>query len=802
MIHSLVQDFRHGIRALAADPGFVALAVLCLALGIGLNTMVFTIVNATLLEPPPLPDADRLIAVSQVRRDNPAAQAGMSLPVLRELQATSGAAIELAAVRPRGFTLAGEAPAERVVGAYVTWNLFALLGIQPLAGRTLIEDDDRPGAAPVVLLGESLWRERFAGDAAVIGRGLLIDGRMHTVIGVLPRTAHPGLPAALRAGRLWTPLVPRMHDRPDPERSLAVFARLARDMTPEAAVARMNTAFEASTASADHRDWRIAVHDFTYSFSSYTQSALAITMGAVSFVLAIACANVANLMLARGLGRRREVAIRVALGASRGRIVRQLLVESVIIGLLSVPPGLLLASLGLDWILRTAPEQASALMLSFNRPVLAFTIGLALLASVVFGLAPALHAVRDITRAGLGSSPETTSGRSHRRLRSILIVGQVALSVTLLIGATLFVRSFLNLLRIDDAFDPSPLLTLHLQLPERDATPEANARRVDEVLTRIRALPEVVAAAAASATPLRSAGTRATVLEEGADGATAGGHVILHQGISTAYFETLAVPLLRGRGFIESEVMPESSVAIVNERMAQQLWPGADALGQRFRLLDDGSGTWHTVIGIARDLSNWDLSNRPLPSAYLPLARDAVAEPRLLIRGASDPLRLATAVRKEIAAIDPALAVFELGTMSEVHRAAFWRQELLGLLFTVFGVVAILLAATGLYGVLSHLAAQRVREIGIRVALGAARRDVMRLILRQGLVLVGAGVLLGLAGGVAVNRAMRRLLYAVDATDPLTFVAVAVLVAVIGLIASYVPARRAALGDPNVSLRA
>lgn len=797
-MRSILQDIRHGLRALLADRGYTGLAVSCLALGIGLNTMVFTLVSAVLLQPPPLPNVERLVTVHEVSERDPAARTGMSLATFRALRTAASDVIELAALQPRGFAIAATAPAERVAGAYVSGNLFATLGLQPLAGRDLSSTDDRRGADPVVLLGESLWRDRFGGDLSLIGRAVAIDGASYTVIGIMPRTSQPTLPTALQNARLWLPLEPALRDDDRAAPSLVIYGRLAPNVAADAAASQLTAALQTSATSVEREGQRIVIDTFARSLSPSSRSMLAVTIGAVVFVLAIACANVANLMLARGLGRRREIAVRIALGASRWRIVRQLLVESLAIGVASVPPGLLVAALGIELIVRHAPEQAQGLTLPFDVPVLAFTLGLALLVSVLFGLAPALHAVRDAGHAALGTAPGALPGRPQRRLRSTLIACEIALSVMLLIGAALFMRSFFHLLRLDTAFDPAPLLTLRLQA----STQGDRDRRIEDVLTRLAALPEIVAATATTATPLRDGGTRTTARVAMDAPVAAGSPPVFLQGITATYFDTLALPLVRGRAFSIAEVAASAPLAIINERMARRFWPDTDPLGQQVHLDDATGGSWYTVVGVARDLSNWDISDRPQAAVYLPLSRVPMDAPRLLLRGAGDPLALVPTIRDAIAALDPALAVFDVATMNAVRRNAFWRQELLGLLFTVFGALALVLAAAGLYGVLAHLAAQRVREIGIRVALGATHRDVAHLILRQGLLLVAAGVTLGMAGGAAVQRIAQRLVFDADATSVPIVVGAAVLVAAIGLAASYVPARRAARGDPNAVLKA
>jgi putative ABC transport system permease protein len=530
---------------------------------------------------------------------------------------------------------------------------------------------------------------------------------------------------------------------------------------------------------------------------------LLLTMGAVGFVLLIACANVANLMLARATARRREIAIRCALGASRGRIVRQLLTESIIVGLAAVPFGVLLASWGLDLLQRAGSDGVSNVEVPIDGPVLTFTIAIAIITSLVFGLAPALHAVRGATRDALtGSGTGSSGGRPQKRMRNALVVAEVAMSVILLVGASLFVRSFQYLLRLETGFDTSHIAVLRVQIPpERAGSPEALSARVEEVVERVAAVPDVEAVGASDLLPLRGGGARTPVVLEGSAVASDAAPVVLAIGVTSRYFESLNVPVLRGRGFARSEAQRLSYTAVINERMAARLWPDHDALGRRFRVAGDAAERWFTVIGIARDLPNWDLSDRPVSTAYVPFAHAPVDDPRLVIRARGNPLATIAPARAGLRDLDPTIVVFEEMSMDDVHRSAFWRQRMFGGTLGTFGIVAIVLAAVGLYGVLAYLVSHRTREIGIRMALGAERRDVIGMVVRQGLGLVLGGVVVGLPVALAVARVARGQLHGVTATDPISFIGVALLLVIVGLLASHMPARRAAAVSPAISMR-
>ena len=803
-MNSWIQDVRHGMRSLSSSPGFVLLSVLCLGLGIGANTTVFSVVNGLLLQPLPFAEPNRLLALSEVRHASPLEAGRVSYPNFRDWQAQSAAIVDMAALRPRDLTISDREQAERHSGGLITWNFFPLLGIQPIIGRGFREDEDRAGAEPVVLLSEGLWRQRYAGDPALVGRSIVVDGRPHTVVGIMASWAHPALPSLLRGGRLWVPLAPLEHDRRRDQRLMAVYVRLASGIRSEAATAHLTAiARSLETEHPENKEWGISLRPVATSASATNRAMLLVMMGAVTFVLLIACANVANLMLARATRRRREIAIRVAIGASQARIVRQLLIESLLVGLMSAAVGVMLASWGVDLLLHASSEQAANISLSIDGRVLSFAIGISVLTSILFGLAPALHAVRGATRDALAETGrDSTASRSQKYLRNVLVAGEVALSLILLVVASLFVRSFLNLLRVDSDLDTSRLTTLRFEMPaDRYRTPDAVIGRVEDVIACLEALPGIESVAASNLIPLRGGGQRTTVILEGADAQLGPAVTVLYGGITSRFFQTLNVPLLHGRLFTEIEARSRSAVAIVNSRMVERLWRSQNALGKRFRLDGDREGEWFTVIGVSQDISNWDHSHRPLPTAYVPYPHIGVLDPRLVIRTVGQTPFSEGPARQAILAADSKLLVFSGESMDDVRRAAFWRQELVGLLFSIFGAIAMLLAAVGVYGVLSYVVSQRTREIGVRLALGAERGGIVRLIVWQGVVLVLGGVGVGLAGALLATRMIQSQLFEVAATDPVSFGVVALLLGSVGLVASYLPAYRAAGVDPIASLR-
>ena len=795
------RDVRYALRSLRRDRLTTAVAVLCLSLGIGANTLVFSLVNGLLLRPLPFEDPDRLVLLHQVRHERPDETGPVSYRTFREWREQGASRAELAALRTGALTVGdGRGEASRHPGAYVTWNLFAMLGVQPARGRLLAAHDDRPGAEPVVVISDGLWQQRFGRNDDLVGRSVLIDGEAHTVVGIMPRGfAFP------RNQQFWLPLARTESSSADGSRPLAVYARLA----PGVSVGHASAGFSAiaqrlATLQPDvYRGWDVGVRRMSAFVPARQRVMLLVAMGAVALVLLMACANVANLTLARAVARRREIAIRTAIGAPRRRIVAQLLTESVLIALLSVPVGIAFAAWGLAYLWRTIPEQARLFGASFeiDAVVLRFTIGLAVLTAVVFGLAPAVQTLRHARPAALGGGRELNTGMSQKRLRHALVVGEVALSVILLVSAALFVRSFLNLLRADNGFDPAPLLTFQLDLPSR-ADPDAAGHLVEEIVQRVAALPGVQAAAASDLKPLRGGGTRDTIDLDGnasADGET--GPRVLYGGVTSRFFDTLDVPASHGRMMTERESTSESAVAVINSTLADRFWPDSDPIGRRFRLRRDASETWFTVIGVTPDIANWDVSDRPVPTAFLPYAYTVHRDRAIVVRSTGDAGRLAAAIRETVRAIDPAIPLPSLESMTEIHRLVFWRNRLLTGVFLCFAAVAALLAAIGIHGLLSHAVAERRREVGLRMAIGASARDVVSLVVREGMALVLTGLALGLVGALAMTRLLRGQLYELGATDPASFAGAALLVVVVGLLGSYMPARRAAAVDPLTTLR-
>jgi putative ABC transport system permease protein len=801
-LDTLLQDLRFAVRTLLKSPGFTTIAVLCLALGIGANTTIFSVVNAVLLRPFPYADPDRIVALHQTQVKNDIDRAGLSWPDYLDVREQSTAYSQLAAYTQRSLVFSGREEPERLLGGAISADLFPLLGVKPVLGRTFRAEEDQPGGPSVVLISHELWRRRFDGDPNILNKTVLVNAVSHTIIGVMPpRFKFPEQQLA------WVPLTPWMRDAVRSDRDLSVLARLKPGATVEQARAEITTIAKrlAEQYPDANRGWGANVLPLREEFTPDTMRLIILTMmGAVVFVLLIACANVANLLLARATARQREVAVRVAFGAGRGRVVRQLLTESVVISLLGAALGIVFAVWGIRLIEASFPAEDMPpywIEFTIDGSVLLFTVGIAVLTGLLFGLAPALQALKVDLHETLKEGGRGAGGSLRRnRLRAGLVVAEVALSLVLLVGASLFVRSFLELQSAKAGFDTADILTLRIYLPN-DLYPEDadKTRRIEDVLRRIEELPGVEAAAASNNIPLSGGGGGGQILLEGRAIAPGEEPGIFYAGVTPHFFKALGVPLLAGRGFTDREGVERSGLAVVNQTFAEKFWPEEEAIGRRFRFKDDPE--WLTIIGVVPTFKNDDIDDDDQPSAYLPHPYMATPNTGITIRTRYDPLQTAAAARREVRASDANLPVFEVYTMEQVRERGYWEHRLFGGMFSTFGGIALFLAAIGVYGVLSYAVSQRLREIGIRIALGARNGDVVRLVLRQGLSLALAGIGLGLLGAFGVTRVISSILYNVSATDPLSFGGISLLLAGVAALASYLPARRALEADPLEALR-
>ena len=803
-MEALLQDLRLSCRLLAKNPGFTAVAVLCMALGIGANTTVYSIVEAALFRPFPFADPGRIVALHRSRTQEPSNDSFSYLDLL-DLQRQSVTLSSIAGYASQSLTFAGNGgEPERVAGQRVSAELLPLLGVRPELGRGFLPQEDRPGAPAVILLGNELWQRRFHGDPGVLGRTVVVNDVAHTVVGVMPPRF--GFPALAEA---WVPLAPLDHALARGDRRLDVLARLRPGVSDDQA--RAELAAFASRQAALYPDvetgWEATLRPLRDEMvDGNGRLFFATLLGAVTFVLLIACANVANLQLARATDRQREMAVRLAFGAGRGRIVRQLLTESVLLALAGAALGCLLAALAIRLLETTTfAEHPLPYWVRFDldAPVLLCTILAAVGSGLLFGLAPAASATRrDLHQALKEGGRAAGAGPGRQRLRAALVVTEVGLVLVLLVGAALFTRAFLKLREESGGFDGRPLLTLRTFLPDTAyATDVAKTRRVEDVVRRIEALPDVELAAASNLVPLAGGGSHATVAIAGRDVEHAREPSAFYTGVTAHFFRTLGTRLLGGRGFTAAEASAFTSVAVVNATFANRFWPGETALGRRFRLSDTHHLEWLTVIGVVADFKGDEIHNRVEASAYLPYPYLAVSGTGLVVRGRVRPAALAPLVRQAVHAADPALPVFRLATMDQVRRAGYWEQRLFSQMFGVFGAVALALAAIGIYGVLSYNVSQRLREIGVRMALGARHRHVLTLVIGQALALTAAGIACGIAAALGVNRLLGRLLYEISPTDPASYALIALFLAGVAVLASALPARRALDADPLEALR-
>jgi predicted permease len=798
----MLTDLRYALRALGRTPGFVLVAVLCVALGVGVNVSVFSMVNALVVRALPFPEPDRVLMLYTARPSRGEAERMLSVAELVDVRARARTLAAVAGMYGRNVNLAGVHETERVEAQAVTHDLLPLVGVRPALGRHFRADEDRPGAAKVVILSDGLWRRRFDARPDIVGRAVLLNGAPHTVVGVMPpRFAFP------LTSQLWVP----MGTDPTEARDSRYVWTVAR-LRPGAALdaARTELAALGRQFAAEHpgpsTGWELLVKPLAAEFvEPPLRLMLALLSGAVGMVVLIVCANLANLMLARATGRRRELALRAAIGARRARLVRLLLTESLVVSLLGGALGV-----GVAWawnrsLLASIPEEMPYWMrIEIDATVLAYAVGLSVLTGALFGTLPALRASRPNLSGALKDGGRTGQGRGRARLRGALVTAQVALAVVLLVGAGLVVRTFVNMRLADVGVDAPHLLTLRTFLAgDRYATPAARALLQERLAQRLEALPGVRRAAAVSALPSDDGGVTATLFRESAAGDEM---TITAMNATAGAFEALGAPVVRGREFTARESADtQATVAIVNRALAERLWPRADALGRTVRMAVMGEDTLtFTVVGVAPDLVYQEIGEQSPPDrwqVYLPYARMAYRGVTVVVRTTGEPGALASAARRELRALDPTLPAYDVRTMDEVRRYGTWPNRLYGQLFGAFGGLALVLAALGVYGIMAYAVAQRRHEIGVRLALGARADDVARAFVRDAARLALPGVAIGLLVAAALSRLAAGALYGVSPIDPATFVAVPLLILAVALLAVLLPARRAARVDPLVALR-
>jgi len=801
---TLIQDLRYGIRTLLKNPGFAAVAAITLAVGIGANTAIFSVVNATLLRPLPYAEPDRLsfVTIDRLEQGRRFTVSKADFLILKEqMQGFE----KLAAITTDRLNLTGVSEPERVSAMSVTADFFSILGVPPLLGRGFAAGEDRPGTPPVAVVSHSLWQRHLSGDPGAIGRAITLNDQTYTVVGVMP----PDF-TFLRACDVW----PILQLTP-PTKRPPFFYRLVGRLKPgvgepqlRAELAAMHDRVEAAWPDPQKSGWAFEAEPLKEYITGGARPALLVLSVAVGFVLLIATANVANLLLSRAATREREIAVRAALGAPRRRLVRQLLTESLILAGLGGGLGLVLALWGIDLLSALEPGTLPRVSeVRIDRGVLVFTSLLSLASGVLFGLAPALQISRTRVNATLKEGGRAaTETRGRKRLRGLLVIGQIALALMLLVAAGLMVKSFIRLQHVDPGFDPEGLLTVQLSLSQArypDAPQQAAFYR--RLVERARSLPGVRAASMSDSIPP----DRLEILElfevEGQPVPIGQSLPMAEEVlIGTDYFRTLGIPLLQGRPPAPQDNADAPPVAWINETMARRFFPHGDAVGKHIHAGGFGpEDPWITVAGVARDVKYNGLMADRAPTIYVPYEQQAFAagDMHLALRSSTDPASLVAAVRREVQALDAGLPLANVQTGEQLLAAAVGRPRFQTLLIGIFALVALLLAAVGIYGVISYSAAQRTHEIGLRMALGARSRDVIRLVVGQGMGLALAGTGLGVIGALALTWLMKGLLFGVSATDPLTFALIAMLLAAVAFLACYLPARRATRVDPMIALR-
>ena len=801
-MENLTQDLRFGLRLLRKNPGFTAVAVFTLALSIGANAAIFDVVNGVLLKPLPYKEPDRIVRVFENSPRFP--KFPISPANFLDYRERNDVFDDFATFARGDLDLSVNDRPERLTGMRVSHGFFHLLGFEPELGRAFLPTDEINGNEHVAIISRALWERSFGKNAAIIGAPVTLSGMSFTIIGVVGSgLQHVGgdyhsLPHGGNVD-VWWPLT--MDPKVRTSHFLNAIARLKSGITREQAEARMNViAQQLEEQHPEDKDWRISIVSLRDEIVGGAQTMLLILFGAAGFVLLIACVNIANLLLATATARQKEIAVRTALGAGRFRLIRQMLTESLLIAGVGGLAGLLVARWGIWALVALGPKQIPRLhMLSLDWRTFAFALTASLLTGALFGLAPALQISKvnlneSLKEGGRGSS----GGSRHNRLRGLLVIAEVSLAFVLLIGAGLLMRTFFYLQKVDPGFNPERVLTATIDLPgARYSTGRKASSFYRELIGRLAALPGVQGAAATSDLPWTGYDENTSFGIEGRQFSDDEYPSAQYHFATPDYFRTLGIPLLAGRFFSEADDADAPRVIVINKSMADRYWPDADAVGKRVRLW----GETRMIAGIVGDLKDSPGELRAKPGFFFPVTQQAQSNLVLVVRTERDPMNLLAAMRSEIAALDKELPLSDVRTLEQIASSAVARTRFTMLLLSVFAGVALLLAAVGIYGVLSYSVTQRTHEIGIRVALGAQPRDVIGLVARQGMTLALTGMGAGLAAALVLTRVLSSLLFGVSATDPITFAGIAVLLIGVALGACFVPARRAMKMDPMAALR-
>lgn len=804
---SLLRDLKLSARSFSKHPGFAAIAVLTLALGIAANTTIFSTLDALILHPFSFPNQQRLLVLWERNLAVGTMRGSVAPGNFTDWREQTQVCEQVVAIDQMWFDLADGADPERFPGYGVTQGFFDALGVKAASGRTFLPEESEPGREQVVVLKHSFWQQHLAGDPQIVGKTITLNRKTFTVVGVMPADFN----YPYNAGEMWTPLV---FDREEQHNRENHYLRVIGLLKPGVTIAQAQAELNGIAQRAQHqfpesnsgRD--VSVVTLTDDAVRGARAGVPIIMGAVVFVLLIACANVANLLLVRAASRQRETAVRLALGASRARLIRQALTESALLGLLGGALGLLVSVWAIQALAHGIPEGFSKFIpgwsrLGINFTVLAFTFVVSLLAGSLAGLAPVWHSTRTNLNEALKAGGRGDSGKGgHTRLRSVLVVSEVALSLVLLIGAGLMVRSFVELLRADLGIKPENVLAMQISLPPDSY--EDKSKRLDfyqQLLGRVETLPGVMKSGAVSIVPFSSSNNSNNFQIIGQPPFRKGEEPYVEVRVTTpGYFDAIGTALRRGRLFTAQDDAKAGRVILVNETFAKRFLPGQEPVGQRLRLGNDDKDT-QEIIGVVADVKNDDLEEIVDPTSYLPYSQNANRTMNLIIHGTQDPAQLVSAVRSEVRALDPSLPVSNVKTVSQMIDERISPKRLMTYILAVFALCALLLASVGIYGVMSYAVTQRTQEIGIRMALGARAADVLKLVLRNGMSLTLIGVAIGLVGAFALTRLLASLLFQVTPTDRLTFAAVALSLIVVALLACFIPARRATKVDPLVALR-
>ncbi len=803
-MRTLWQDLRYGARILLKNPGFTLIAVITLALGIGANTAIFSIVNSVLLRPLPYPNADRLMTIweDHTRRDGPARE-WTSPPGFEDWRDQAKSFDHVVAIQGWQPTLTGQRDPEQLAGAQVSHNAFETLGVAPAHGRSFHPEEDQRGVESVVIISHGLWRRRFGADPSLVGKSISLNGESHLVIGVMPEGFK--FPIIANAD-IWRPIQPVLG--PGCQRgciTIRVMARLKSGATEAEARAELNTI--ASRLEQQYPDTNskvgvtlIPMHEFLV---GPVKTPMVVLLAAVAFVLLIACANVANLLLARSAGRAQEIAIRAALGAGRARIARQLLSESLVLAVIGGAAGLLLSYWLIDLLVKFSPQGTPRLdEIAMDWRAVGYMIAITTLTGLLFGAAPVWRLFKaDLNQALRDGGKGAWGAISGRRALGALVVAETALALTLLVGAGLLIRSFIQLQRVAPGFNPRNVLTAVVTLPQAVyPRPDQITSFYSRLLERLRAMPGAQAVAIVSSLPLAGFDSDAGFVIEGRPAPQPGqGPVAWYSSVSHDYFRTMGMRLIAGREFTERDNENAPKVVIISETTARRHFPNENPIGRRI-----GNGRpegWREIVGVTADVKHFGLSQDARASMFFPLRQLSSRRMNVVARAASDPASLTSALRGSVASIDGNLAVSNINTMEEITAQSIGQERFTLILLAVFAALALALSAAGIYGVISYSVTQRTREIGLRVALGAEAGAVLRLVIGQGMLLTLIGVGIGMAGAVALSRLMKTMLFGVSPTDPLTFIGVGALLALVALVACYIPARRASKIDPMIALR-